>query len=75
MKSTLITAIVATVLAIIMVVCIIFDIMMANWPALAICVVALILNISNAIQAFKRWRTERAMDKLSIMARYKYTDI
>lgn len=75
MKSTLIMAIVDVIFVILMVACIIFDIAMANWPALAICVVALILNIGSAIRDFKRWRTQRAMDKLSIMACHKYTDI
>ena len=75
MKSTLIMAIVSALLAIVMVICIIFDIMTANWAGLAICVVALLLNTSNAIRGFKRWRFQKNLGELSIAARYKYSDL
>lgn len=75
MKSTLIMAIVDVIFAIAMVVCIIFDIIMGNWPALLVCAIALYLNVTGAIDGFKRWRAQKAIDNLSVMARCKYSDL
>ena len=60
MKSTLIMAIIYAIVAVAMVVCIIFDIAMANWPALIICTIGLLLNVRNTICYFRLWRIQRA---------------
>ena len=59
MKSTLIMAIIAAIVAVLMLGLMVFDIMTANWPALSVCIMALLLNAFNAIRGFKRWRSER----------------
>lgn len=64
MRSQLWGGIIALLMSIIMVVCIVVDIVMANWPALIICTVALFLNGSNAIACFRRYRTMKNLDKL-----------
>ena len=74
MKSTLIMAIVALVLAITMIPCIIIDIMVGNWSALVICILALILNAINAINNFRRYRTEKTMEKIFSIGRNHILD-
>ena len=67
MKDQLIMGIIATIMAILMVVCLVVDVMTANWLAFSICVIALFLNTTNAIRCFRTYQTQKAMEKLIII--------
>lgn len=51
------------ILCLIMVFCIIFNIFNDNWEALPICIFALILNISNALNRFNDYKRYKELEK------------
>jgi hypothetical protein len=55
-----------TIFAAILLICIIVDICLGNWMALAICVLGLACDTTNAILAFMNWKDFCNHIKLSI---------
>lgn len=56
MNSYLTMTIISTMVALLMIVCIIVDIITANWIALGIGIAALVLNTINAIRNWKKYK-------------------